>query len=66
MAVLSDEAIQFLNKEVVKKTQKAPAVQVKEPALKVKKYSPCQEAAKAGVAKEEKKVLKAPNDATNS
>ena len=60
MSVLSDEAIQFLNREAVKKTEKAPAVEVKKPDFETQKVAPVKEQPKPVVAEEEKKVIKAP------
>ena len=60
MSVLSDEAIQFLNKEAVKKTENAPAVEIKEPAIEIQKVAPVKEQPKPVMAEEEKKVTKAP------
>ncbi len=60
MSVLTDEAIQFLKKEAVKKSEKAPAAQAKKPDIESQKIAPILEQSKPVVAEEEKKVTKAP------
>ncbi len=60
MSVLSDEAMQLLNKEALRKSENPPVAQKSEPEKQPLPAAPVKEQPRPVMAEEEKKVIKAP------